>query len=421
MDHRGPGLRRQRHGIALLPATLRIGQLAVGHARRNRIRQIVEIRHLRAGRRQQRLFTRPARHRPRPQVRNKGPGGKDAATIRVDDMAQNQPRQHLGTGLRHSACQRGRGRGPRLPRRHQQDRHARQNRRLQRIAAFRGKAHRRHDMATDRGAERPRAVLALAPRNSIQHRLHRTNRRAVGIAHRNGFCGPRKAGIGGVHIQIEDTCRIPRHDRPMIPVDIVQPVHQTGNVIQIRHRAFAVAAGVEIHDRRRRPTGAGMHPPPANLDIMQRVDAVQRKAAARARDHVFHQPTGKAQPPVAIHPAPRRNRPRFKAGGQLRQTKVFKQGQNQVVDLQDLGIGQRLVTAPDHTCRHGRWRHIRLDTVATTGTARRNFGHGGPSERGLAPEGMQSTRLSNDHSEWVAFPDVMPELPCPAASAAIQS
>ena len=49
--------------------------------------------------------------------------------------------------------------------------------------------------------------------------------------HQVVFCRTRQTRIGRVHIEIEDRLCIPRHDRAMIPVDIVQPVHQPGNVV----------------------------------------------------------------------------------------------------------------------------------------------------------------------------------------------
>ena len=134
----------------------------------------------------------------------------------------------------------------------------------------------------------------------------------------------------------------------MIPVDIVQPVHQPGNVVKIGYRAFAVAAGLKIHDRGGGPASAGVNPPTADLDVMHRVKPMQGELAAGAGDHIFDQRAGKAQPAFIVHPASRRHRPRFKAGRQLRQAKVFKKLQHQVVDLQDLAIGQGFVAAAHH-------------------------------------------------------------------------
>ena len=109
--------------------------------------------------------------------------------------------------------------------------------------------------------------------------------------------------------KIENARRIPRHDRVVMPVDTGQPVHQPRNVVQIGHGTFAVAAGLEVHDRRRSAAGSGMHPPPANLDIMRKINAVQGKLAAGAGDHVFDQRAGKAQAAIPVHPGPRRPRP----------------------------------------------------------------------------------------------------------------
>jgi hypothetical protein len=167
-------------------------------------------------------------------------------------------------------------------------------------------------MAADGRAERALTVPPLAARHRIQHRLHRADRGAVGIADGDGFRGARQAGIGGVHVQIEDGRRIPRHDRPVIPVDIVQPVHQPGDVVKVGHRAFAVAAGLKIHDRRRGPAGAGMHPPPADLDVMhgsmpcsvnvRRVRAITSSTSARGKRR---RPSPSTQAPAATARASR--------------------------------------------------------------------------------------------------------------------
>ena len=262
-------------------------------------------------------------------------------------MAQDQARQHLGTSLR-DRPRKGGGRGRSgLAGRDQQDRHASQNGGLKRVTAFGRKSHRGHDMAAHSGAERPLAVLAVATSDSVKHRLHRAHRCAVGVTDGNRLCGARQAGIGGVHIKVEDGLCIPRHDRAMIPVDIVQPIHQSGNVVKVSHRAFTVAAGFEIHDRRGRAARASVDALATDFDVMDRINAVQGKRAPRTGDHVFDQCTRKAHPTIPIHPAPCRHGAGFKAGGQLRQAEVFQKLQRQFVDPQNLSVRQRLVASAD--------------------------------------------------------------------------
>ena len=206
-------------------------------------------------------------------------------------------------------------------------------------------------MTADSRAEWPFAIPARTARDHVEHRLHGAHRIAVGIADGDRFRGTRQAGIGGVDVKIEGRFGVARHDRTVVPVDIVEPVDKPGNVIKIGHGAFAVLAGFEIHDGGGGTAGAGMYTPRADLQIVDRVNAVKREPAPRAGDDILDQRARKPQATILINTAAGLGRAPLEAWRDLRKAQILEKPQGEVMDTLRLRPGQRLELAPCHAGR----------------------------------------------------------------------
>ena len=109
VDHVQAGHARHHIRHRLFPPRLHIGQLGIGNARRSAAGQVIVTVHLRATRRQQRLFAGPARHGTGAQVADKGPRAKNRGMPRLDGVNIDQPRQTFRNRLYDRTGNRGRG------------------------------------------------------------------------------------------------------------------------------------------------------------------------------------------------------------------------------------------------------------------------------------------------------------------------
>lgn len=137
-------------------------------------------------------------------------------------------------------------------------------------------------------------------------------------------------------------------------MNIVELVHQSRNVIEIGNSTLAIFPCLKIHDGGCRTACASVDALATDLDIVAGIDAMQCEGAPRAGNYIFNKAARKMQAAFVIHSASGCHGASFKAGRDLRQAKLLKQLQRQVMDPQNLMISQRLVPATHHAGGDGR-------------------------------------------------------------------
>ena len=101
---------RERGGDALFIAGLDVGQLRIAHAGRRADGEAVEMAHLRAGRGDQRLLARAARHGAGAQIGDEGPRPPDGDGALLDRIHIGEARETFGDRLDDGAGKSGRRR-----------------------------------------------------------------------------------------------------------------------------------------------------------------------------------------------------------------------------------------------------------------------------------------------------------------------
>jgi hypothetical protein len=129
----------------LLPTGLHVGHLAVAHAACRAAGDAVELVHLGAARRKERLFRRAARHGAGAQVRHEGPCAEDSRMTWRHCVDIDDPSEAFGDRLDDGRGDRCGRRRPGLSGGQKQDRHARADAGFHREAAFGGELHGRYD------------------------------------------------------------------------------------------------------------------------------------------------------------------------------------------------------------------------------------------------------------------------------------
>ena len=298
VDHVQPGQSGHDVGDHLLPAGLHVRQLGVRNPRRRPARQVIEPVHLCAARRQQRLFGRPARHRPGAQIADERPGAEDRRMPRRHRVHIDDARQTFGHRLGDRQGDRRGGRRTRLPGAEQQHRHARPDAGLHRRAAFFGEFHRRHDKTVGVRHERPCPPLVLAPRHPVQkvetaRHMGRVRKRCT---HMLGCA--RKTGVERVDIHVIVVKHIAADHRPLEEVNVIKVMRDPRRVIKILRRGIAILVPLQIDDMHGSARRAEMHIGAAQVQVMLCLAPEQRDVAPGNGQHVFDQGARKPDAPV---------------------------------------------------------------------------------------------------------------------------
>ena len=162
-----------------------------------------------------------------------------------------------------------------------------------------------------------------------------------------------RAGVDRVHVHFKVVGNVAADHGTLDKVDVVQPVADPRGVVQILHRAFAVAASVGFHHMHSSTGGAVVHAGARQVQIMQPVAAVQGQGAVGARDRVLDQRAGKADAPVGTLDGPRSRQIGHTGQRRVCQTDAFQRVQCGAVDAQDIRIAQRFVLATGHAGADG--------------------------------------------------------------------
>ncbi len=289
VDQIGAGIGDQRVVVALLIPRLGVRHLGIRHAGRNAAGQVVEPRHLGAGRHQQRLFAAAAGHGARPQIADEGPGAEDAGVTRADQIDIDEARQHFGGLLHHRARQSRGACRARLAGGQQQDRHALAHAQFQRPAGvFREFQGRHHETAghADEGAVAP---LLLAAGDGVQH-LHADGqifRRHPAGAHMFGRAADRRVTGVGVHIQ--RVGQVAADHGALEEMDVVQRIGHARHVVQVGGGRFAIGAGARVDHMNGGARGAEIDLVAPGFHVVAGIAGVERKPPRRPGDRVLHQ------------------------------------------------------------------------------------------------------------------------------------
>ena len=294
IDHVGAGVTDERVVERLFSTRLLVGDLRVGHARRGAAREIVEVRHLTGGGRQERLLGAAAGHRSRAQIRDEAPGAKDGRVARLDRIHIDQTGKALGHFLRQGARNGGRRRGTGLTGREQQDRHAAAHGDFQALAGIGRELHRRHHEAVrlaDEGAFTP---LVFATGDHVQHFEGLLEMLGEHPARADVLGRARHRGVARIEVHLVRIRQIARNDGALEEVDVLHLVDDATDVIQILNLRLTVGA-VGIDHVHGRAGGAEVHLLAPRLEIELRILRVERKVSASLGQHVFDQRTREQQ------------------------------------------------------------------------------------------------------------------------------
>ena len=298
IDHVEAGQAGHHQRAALLIAGLRVGHLRIRHAGRGTTGKIVILQHLRAGRRQQPLLARTARHRAGTKVRDKRPGADNAGMTRSHRIDIDEACNNLGKCLGNGPGDSRRRGGPGLTGRQQQNRHAGLHRLFHHLAGFGGKAQWRHHEAVAVRDERAGTPLVLATGNVMEHRHSRSDIGCFGKTGSDMLGRSLHRRIDGIEIE---SCRIldvARHHRPLEKMYVVHLLNDAGRVIDVGKVGFAIGVVLGIDDMNSRPGSAVMHARTRQQHVMLRVLAVKRDISRRLGQHVVDKRPREADTPV---------------------------------------------------------------------------------------------------------------------------
>jgi hypothetical protein len=136
-------------------------------------------------------------------------------------------------------------------------------------------------------------------------------------------------------------------------VDVLETVDQARDVVQIRERRITVFTGFHIHDVHRRTAGAEVHLVPGELHLAPGRLPVEHEIARRHGEGVLHQRAREQQPAlVGVRPAGGRHQIDTRGYG-IREADLLQHVESGTMNALDVGIGERLVTAAQHTRKYG--------------------------------------------------------------------
>jgi hypothetical protein len=150
--------------------------------------------------------------------------------------------------------------------------------------------------------------------------------------------GAGNAGIERIDVEGAATGHIAGGDRTLEEVNIVQPVHQPGDVIQVGQRRVPVFAGLGVDHMDGRAGRAEMNVLARQRHVVRRFLRMQGEVPRRLRDHVFDQRAGEQQPPFGIQLAARRRYGLGAGRDRIGDAHRFQQFQNRRVDALYVGI-----------------------------------------------------------------------------------
>ena len=262
-----------------------------------------------------------------------------------DQVDVGEAGQNLRHFLDHDAGQRRRAGGTGLAGGQKQDRHAGAHGGFQAAAGVLGELERRHHEAAGHADEGARPPGRLAAGHQMQHGDRLIDVLGQDEAGADVFCGPGDAGIAGVEIQVPRVGHVARDDRALEEMDVVQPVDQTRQIIEIGQGGFTVFAGVDVNHVHGRAGGAEMDLLAPGLQVVARVETVQHEVPAglgqRVLDHGPREPQPAVVADAAAGPGHQLDARRDSVG----EAEVRQQVQCRLVNPLHLGFAERLVAA----------------------------------------------------------------------------
>ena len=131
-------------------------------------------------------------------------------------------------------------------------------------------------------------------------------------------------------------------------MDVVEPIDDAGDVIEVLHRRFAILAAIGIDHVDGGAGGAEIDPLAPGLEVVAGILAVQGKMPARLGDGVLDQSAGKGQPAIGVEDRAGRGHGLDAGRNGVGEADLLQHIQGGVMDVQHLALAQRQVPAAGH-------------------------------------------------------------------------
>ena len=161
------------------------------------------------------------------------------------------------------------------------------------------------------------------------------------------------AGIGRVDVHLERRGHLAADDRALIEVDVLQRVDHARDVVQIAGGRVAIDPGLGVDHVHGRPGRAEIHARAPGLHVVLRSLPVQDEVPRGSRHRVLDQRAREDQPPLRGQCGPGLGHVLDSARGRIRKPDGLQHVERGVVNANDVGVGQRLVSPADHARVHG--------------------------------------------------------------------
>ena len=281
-------------------------------------RKAVEGGHLSGRRAEQGLLSPAAAERSGAKVRDERPVAQHHRITGLEQVDDRDRRQRLGAALGQRARQRRRGRRTGLGAGLAVDRYPGIDRRTGHVQAVLCEGHGGYHGGGVHRAEGAPGEPAFAAGERVEHRQELRHVPAQGDAGGDVLLRPRRAGVEGVRVELEEVRDVGGDHRAGEPLEVLEHVAQACQIVDVAQRARAVAAGVDVEHLHRRTAGAEVHRAVARLEIETRVAAVDGEASGGPGEGVLDQGTGIEEPSRLAERAAVREGPRPSRGRSAR-------------------------------------------------------------------------------------------------------